>query len=194
MPRRTWFAIGCVVLLAVTGCSDSPTGPRDSPTGPSAALDTAFVLAPGERTGIAGTSISVQFDRVEGDSRCPADALCIMGGDAVVAITVHDGGRALAYALHTGSMAPVRHDALTIELVELAPYRSARGRSLPPTTARRCASRAEAPRGASGPAHRRRLRRPRATSVASASSRGTHIRRNRPSHASSSRSASPSTV
>jgi hypothetical protein len=115
MPRLTWFAIAVVALLAGTGCSDSPTGP-------SVALDTAFVLAPSERTGIDGTSISVQFDRVEGDSRCPADALCILGGDAVVAITVHDDGRALAYALHTGSMAPVRHDALTIELVELAPY------------------------------------------------------------------------
>ena len=115
MPRRTWFAIACVALLAGTGCSESPTGP-------SAALDTTFVLAPGERTHLEDTSISVQFDRVEGDSRCPADALCIQGGGAVVAITVHDDGRARPYALHTGSLAPVRHDVLTIELVELAPY------------------------------------------------------------------------
>ena len=112
-----WLPIGFALAALLSGgaCSESPTGP-------SAALDREFTLAPGERMAIADTSLSVQFERVDGDSRCPADALCILGGDAVVAITVHDDGRARAYALHTGTMAPARHDQYTIALVTLAPY------------------------------------------------------------------------
>ena len=65
----------------------------------------------------------MRFEGVTGDSRCPADALCIQGGDAVVHVTVLAGGSAgHDYDLHTGDMRPVKHGDLTIALVELAPY------------------------------------------------------------------------
>ena len=103
------------VVLGLAGCGDPPTGP-------SAALGQEFTLAPGERVRITGTAISLQFERVDGDSRCPADAVCVLGGDAVVRIGVEEGGRTRAYNLHTGTLAPVQHDELTILLVALAPY------------------------------------------------------------------------
>jgi hypothetical protein len=104
-----------VAVMAAPACSSSPTGP-------STPLDRQFTLAPGERVRVAGTQVSVQFERVDGDSRCPADAICVLGGDAQVRISVHDDGRVDHYALHTGDLAPVRHDGLTIALVELSPY------------------------------------------------------------------------
>jgi hypothetical protein len=108
-------ALTVVVASLASACSSSPTAP-------TIPLDRQFTLMPGERVRVADTAIGVQFERVDGDSRCPADAICILGGDAQVRISIHDDGRAHHYALHTGDLAPVRHDGLTIALVELAPY------------------------------------------------------------------------
>lgn len=102
-------------LAAVAACGSSPSAP--SP------VDQRVTLAPGQATAIEGTSLSVRFDGVSGDSRCPADAICITGGDAQVHIVVApSGGVRRAYTLHTGDMRPVVHDDLTIALVELSPY------------------------------------------------------------------------
>jgi hypothetical protein len=86
-------------------------------------LDTQFTLAPGASATVAGTSLRVQFSGVLGDSRCPADAMCIQGGDALVRIRVVNGGTA-EYELHTGdsSKAVVSHAGYRIALAELQPY------------------------------------------------------------------------
>ena len=102
-------------LLLMTGCADSATGP-------STPLDTAFTLRPGESRRIEGESLSIRFVGVLGDSRCPADAICIQGGSAEVRIAAVSGLATESYTLHTGTMAPVAHRGLTIALVELAPY------------------------------------------------------------------------
>lgn len=109
-----WMVLG-VVVGTLAACDESMTGP-------SVALDKTFVVAPGEVVSITDTSALLQFHGVDGDSRCPADAICIQGGDAVVRVSVTTGGRRRDYELHTGSMQPVRHDDLTIALVELSPY------------------------------------------------------------------------
>jgi hypothetical protein len=111
-----------VVLILVAASLASASACSSSPTGPTAPLDRQFTLAPGDRVRVAGTAVSVQFERVDGDSRCPADALCVLGGDAQVRISVHDDGRVHHYALHTGDLTPIRHDGLTIALLELSPY------------------------------------------------------------------------
>jgi hypothetical protein len=103
-----------VILVALVGCS---------PTSPSVRLDEDFVLAPKDTVRVAEAGFSIRFLGVEGDSRCPADAICIQGGDALVRIEVRSLGSGVqSYALHTGDMRPVVHDGLTIALVELAPY------------------------------------------------------------------------
>ena len=94
-----------------------------SPSGPTARLNQEFVLAPGESTRITGADVSVRFVGVQGDSRCPIDATCIQGGDAIVRIEVFSSAvAAKPYDLHTGNMRPVVHEDLTIAIVELTPY------------------------------------------------------------------------
>ena len=104
-----------LVLGLAAGCDESFSGP-------TVPLDTQFTLAPGEVMGIEQAGVRVRFDGVEGDSRCPADVVCIQGGDARVQISVLSSDGQSDYELHTGDMEPVRHGDLTIALEELAPY------------------------------------------------------------------------
>ncbi len=104
-------------LLAATGCDSS------DPTGPTVPLNEQFVLAPDETATILDAGIRIRFVGVSGDSRCPADAVCVLGGDAIVQIEVLSFGAGLQpYELHTGDMGPVQHGNLTIALVQLEPY------------------------------------------------------------------------
>jgi hypothetical protein len=103
-------------LASTLGCSGS------SPTAPAPPSRQQFVLAPGQSAAIQGTAFALRFDAVEGDSRCPADALCILGGDAVVKVSVLAAASAQAYELRTGTMRPFSYADLTVSLVQLDPY------------------------------------------------------------------------
>src|SRR5688572_24822014 len=104
-------------LLFATACDE------DTPTGPSVPLNEQFTLAPGQAATIRDSSVRVQFVRVSGDSRCPADAVCIQGGDALVHVRAGEGNM-IEYELHTGdeSRAAIAHAGFRIELVNLQPY------------------------------------------------------------------------
>jgi hypothetical protein len=108
-------ALSC--LLFATACDEK------SPVAPTVPLNQQFTLAPGQSASIEDTAVRVEFVRVSGDSRCPADAICIQGGDALVQVRVSNGGAA-EYDLHTGdlSRAAVTHGGYRIELVQLQPY------------------------------------------------------------------------
>jgi hypothetical protein len=106
-------ALLCTLL--VIGCDESVTGP-------TASLNSEFTLAPGEATAIEGVSLSVRFNRITGDNRCPADAVCILGGSADVDITAVAERSTRDYILRTGDMQAVQHDGFTIALVQVQPY------------------------------------------------------------------------
>jgi hypothetical protein len=109
--------LAALCLLLATACQDTAS----EPTVP---LDQQFTLAPGQAASVAGASLQVRFVRVSGDSRCPADAICIQGGDAIVHLSVGDSGGAAAYELHTGdsSRSAVSHAGFRVELISLQPY------------------------------------------------------------------------
>jgi hypothetical protein len=113
---RVYVTVFC--LLAMTACDEN------SPTGPTVGLNQQFTLAPGQTARIEGTDIRMQFVRVSGDSRCPADAFCIQGGDAIVHVRASGGVGSAEYELHTGdsSRASARHGNIHIELAQLQPY------------------------------------------------------------------------
>ena len=110
---RYLLLVLCLPLMTV--CDERPTGP-------TSLLNTEFILEPGESMRIEGAALTVRFNGVSGDSRCPADVFCIQGGDAVVRITARSDSSTHDYELHTGNMRPVQHDAITIALVQLSPY------------------------------------------------------------------------
>lgn len=122
-------AFPSILLLGLlSGCtSDTP----NVPTGP---VDAQVILAPNETTEISAAAIRLRFVAVTNDSRCPGDAICIQGGDAIVRVDVTpmSGGGQASYELHTATLAPVRHGDLTIALVQLAPYPFA-SRPFPPS-------------------------------------------------------------
>lgn len=109
-------------VVAVMVSAGLLVGCDESFTGPTYPLDSRFTLAPGELAGIERAGVRVRFNGVEGDSRCPADAVCVWGGDARVLVSVLSADGRADYELHTGDMQPVRHGSLTIALEELAPY------------------------------------------------------------------------
>ena len=116
LAMRPLLVLCC--LLAVTACDEN------SALGPTVNLSERFTLAPGEVARVRDAGLNVQFTMVTGDSRCPADAVCILGGDAIVHIQVTEGGATSPYELHTGdaSRAAATHKQLRIALVELQPY------------------------------------------------------------------------
>jgi hypothetical protein len=111
--RPSFLIISMIVAVA---CSDSP----GAPSGP---VDEQLTLAPGQTAAVPNTSFQLRFIGVLGDSRCPADALCIQGGDAIVQVDVLPAaGSSTRYELHTGSNQPARHGSYNISLVALSPY------------------------------------------------------------------------
>lgn len=104
-------------LLVATACD------ANSPSGPTVPLNERFTLAPGESVRIEDASLGLEFRGVTGDSRCPADAICVWGGDAIVQVRVLDGDAA-DYELHTGdsSRGVAVHRQTRIRLEELQPY------------------------------------------------------------------------
>jgi len=94
-------------------------------SGPTVPLNQRFTLSRGEAARVESTEVRVQFTAVTGDSRCPIDAVCILGGDAIVHIQLFDGSSSgIGYELHTGdsARAAVTHGQMRIELVDLQPY------------------------------------------------------------------------
>jgi hypothetical protein len=109
------FVVLLFCLLAVTACDQHVTGP-------TAPLNREVTLAPGETVALEGASLSVRFNRITGDNRCPADALCVLGGSADVSVTAISDRATREHVLRTGDMQPVRHDDFTIALVRVSPY------------------------------------------------------------------------
>jgi hypothetical protein len=80
-------------LLFSNGCA-GPSEPIVVPLG------TSFELAPGQEALVEG--LSVGFQRVGQDSRCPIDAVCIWEGDATVSVQLRTGAEGPATReLHT---------------------------------------------------------------------------------------------
>ncbi len=105
-----------VAALAVSSCLDSPTGP-------DAVVDRPFDLKAGAVSTLPDGA-RLRFERVQSDSRCPMDALCVWAGDATIAVTLNPPkGATESRELHTqptGSQ--ISYANYTIKLTALAPY------------------------------------------------------------------------
>ncbi len=109
-----------LALLLGAACDESLQGP-------TARLDETFTLRPGESASIERVLMTVRFDEVTRDSRCPIDAVCIQAGSASVALTVTAAGRARRVVLESGGGAASRTaiDGITLTLTDVQPSRRA---------------------------------------------------------------------
>ncbi|MCA1560106.1 MAG: hypothetical protein LC804_07515 [Acidobacteria bacterium] len=68
--------------------------------------------------------LTITFDAVRSDSRCPIDAICIWAGDAVVAVSLSEPlGSRVERELHTDAgRSETSYAGYSIALVALAPF------------------------------------------------------------------------
>lgn len=86
-------------------------------------VGTPFVLGVSEAR-VLPDGARVTFVGVENDSRCPADAICITGGDATVRLRVVSAGTSRDAELHTGdeSRASTTIGGYRLALTAVEPY------------------------------------------------------------------------
>ena len=105
-----------VIAMVCAGCSGISTQPGHTPLGQP------FDLRSGGSAALE-RGLTITFDRVVADSRCPMDALCIWAGDAVVALSISGGaGGPVTRELHTYLESEASYPGYSIKLLALAPY------------------------------------------------------------------------
>jgi hypothetical protein len=118
-----------VIIIVATlsaACAGNSNQPSQTPLGQP------FELRSGASAILDG-GLTIAFDRVASDSRCPMDALCIWAGDAVVAVSVsQSGGGSARRELHTDAAgSEASYLAYAVKLLALAPYPRS-DRQIPP--------------------------------------------------------------
>jgi hypothetical protein len=86
-------------MLALAGCSQlQPLDPNIE-----VPLDQSFVLRVDQTATVTGTPLSVRFEQVLEDSRCPTDAVCVWAGNARAHLVLSvDRDEELGLDLNTG--------------------------------------------------------------------------------------------
>ena len=84
------------VILAACG-----SGGSNAPTPPNPGLNEEFTLSPGQTVAVNGAKLSLTFEKVSEDSRCPTDVTCIWEGDAVVVLRIKLEAEEVTREVHT---------------------------------------------------------------------------------------------
>ncbi len=88
---------------------------------------TRHTLAPDESFVVPDTSLTIVFEDVESDSRCPVRVTCVWAGDAVVRLRLEvPRARPVRHTLHTSEQLgrAITHEGTRIQLVTLEPLPS----------------------------------------------------------------------
>jgi len=84
-------------LVFLAACAAGGSGPSS----PTPAVNEEFTLAPGQTAVVNDAKISLTFESVSEDSRCPSDVQCIWEGDAVVVLKVKTTADEVTREVHT---------------------------------------------------------------------------------------------
>jgi len=117
MNTRLVAVISLLSAAVSAGCARNPNQPSDLP------LRQSVELRAGSSATLDG-GLTIAFDRVTSDSRCPMNAFCVWAGDAIVAVSLSQGpGGPAARELHTDARsADASYLTYSIKLLRLAPY------------------------------------------------------------------------
>ena len=119
-----------ITAAALAGCN-TPANPEPTSADPPAAslseadLDEPFTLEAGGAAHVGAAGLTVRFEGVSADSRCPVDVTCVWEGDVVVDVVTVRSGAERAWQLHSAAdrVGPgaVVVDGLRLELVGVEP-------------------------------------------------------------------------
>jgi hypothetical protein len=115
------------MAAAMAACGNEPAEPAaDGPQNAvqEARFDDTFELKVGGMANVGGQALTLAFRGVDGDSRCPMDAVCVWMGDALARLDVTVGRMAWTpIELHTHvEPRAARFREFTVELLGLTPY------------------------------------------------------------------------
>lgn len=129
--------LAILFAASLTACSQDATAPVQASgaslaAAASATLGQPFELRVGRSATVAGEGLTVSFEGVPSDSRCPTGVQCIWAGNAVVQVVLSKDGKAFGAELNTG-LEPTSVDYLNynVALVSLDPYPTAKGGAIP---------------------------------------------------------------
>ena len=119
---RVSTLILAMIFLPVVACS---TGSQpDLSAVRHVDFNKEFELRPGQQA-VVGNELTIGFQSVNGDSRCPSDVTCIQEGNASVVLTVASDGRE-SQKLELQHLSQVFSNracgTYSVELVQLIPY------------------------------------------------------------------------
>ena len=116
-----------VIVVALTfGCGFMQSASGPTPVPADALLDREFELRVSGVARISGEPLTITFDSVVADSRCPTNTTCVFEGDATVRLNVEGSNASrLTLDLHTQANGPRDggFQKYRIRLVRLAPDR-----------------------------------------------------------------------
>lgn len=82
-----------------------------------------FKLSPGESAMTANNELTITFNSVISDSRCPSDAMCIQAGEAKVSLTLQSSQGSQDVELSTaGDNNQLAYGGYVVQLKDLEPY------------------------------------------------------------------------
>ena len=123
------YLAAAVLIASLAACSNGTATPLGATAQTNQQVATreigrAFEMKIGETIGVG--DLLLTFQRVENDSRCPIDVVCVWAGDAEIALRIQQGTQAAVAVLHT-HVEPRRTvwNGYTIQLVSLAPSTTA---------------------------------------------------------------------
>jgi hypothetical protein len=118
-------ALTFLLLIGLVACQDTPTAP-------TASLDTPFTLLIGQSATVGSSQLTVRFNRVAAEGRCPLDVLCFWEGEAIIDLDVQRPGvptvtvplKILGYVTreNTSAHQPVDTLGFRFTLMQLDPY------------------------------------------------------------------------
>src|SRR5690349_23098582 len=91
------FCLSTVTVL-LTGC------PKPGPKHETVQLGTAFTLAHDQTKQTSDGDLTIHFDKVSGDSRCPEGVQCIWAGRVDCIFTLTKGGASQVVNLSSGDL------------------------------------------------------------------------------------------
>jgi hypothetical protein len=111
-------------VALLSGCRGQPEVQSDTRPGPSVSVvgDTAFLELPMGRSADNG-EITVTFDAVSEDSRCPSDVQCVWAGNGAIRLTL-EGGDETEVVILNSTLTPrqASFGPYTIGFRDLTPY------------------------------------------------------------------------